>query len=334
MDTKVFTFTMLSPQIHCDFYKNPRMKLRVSANLSNGDDPLLQAAINAATLRFHETLRPSILLSVSYFIAFSFRHFVEHLVEPLFHDPYVACFVSPSTSINDNQSTHPYCLATRFLDEKLLQILGDTDELKQVVLLTDGADTRAYRLTWPNSTLIFDISAEKIYSEIFSKLRDVGAQITRNCLLIHVPKETPNVQEALRKKGFNGNRPSIWILQGFPLMTLASFENVLLTVGSLATKGCLLIGEIPAGLIEPSHDVEAGQGEWIHRIFMSHGFQVKVQDHEQVAKNLGAKLLKEPSNSILFAAEHLRFSDDQMATWRWEFQRAEDEGDEQGFEDL
>ncbi|XP_074268577.1 O-methyltransferase 1, chloroplastic-like isoform X2 [Silene latifolia] len=308
--TKVSTFTKIIPQIHCNFYKIRKMKLRVSANLSNGDDPLLQAAINAATLRFHETLRE----------------------KPLFHDPYVACFVSPSTSINDNQSAHPYCLATRFLDEKLLQILGHTDELKQVVLLTDGADTRAYRLTWPNSTLIFDISAEKIYSELSSKLRDVGAQITRNCLLIHVPKESPNVQEALRKKGFNGNRPSIWILQGLPLMTLANFENVLSTVGSLAMKGCLLIGEIPAELIEPSHEVEVG--EWIHRIFMSHGFQVKVYDHEQIAKNLGAELLKEPPNSILFVAEHLRFSDDQMETWRWEFQRAEDEGDEQGFEDL
>ncbi|XP_074268578.1 O-methyltransferase 1, chloroplastic-like isoform X3 [Silene latifolia] len=235
--TKVSTFTKIIPQIHCNFYKIRKMKLRVSANLSNGDDPLLQAAINAATLRFHETLREN------------------------------------------------------------------------------GADTRAYRLTWPNSTLIFDISAEKIYSELSSKLRDVGAQITRNCLLIHVPKESPNVQEALRKKGFNGNRPSIWILQGLPLMTLANFENVLSTVGSLAMKGCLLIGEIPAELIEPSHEVEVG--EWIHRIFMSHGFQVKVYDHEQIAKNLGAELLKEPPNSILFVAEHLRFSDDQVCKICW-----------------
>lgn len=34
-------------------------------------------------------------------------------------------------------------------------------------------------------------------------------------------------------------------LQGLPVVNLASFEEILLVVRSLAMKGCLLLGELP-----------------------------------------------------------------------------------------
>ncbi|KAL9247155.1 hypothetical protein vseg_020618 [Gypsophila vaccaria] len=310
--TQIITIKNLPHYHHTCYYNTIKTHLNFTPKSCIRHDPFLQSAINAATLRFHESLRS----------------------EPLFHDPYAACLVSPSTSVDVKKTAHPYCVITRFLDDKLLQILGHTDDLKQVVLLTDGADTRAYRLTWPSSMLIFDVSEEQIYIELSRKLKDAGAEISRNCFLIHVPRETPNIQDALRKKGFNGNRPSIWLLQGLPLSTLASLEEILLTVASLAMKGCVLIGEVPAKLIETTHELEVSREELMHKIFMRHGFQVQVIDYDQVAKKLGGEQPNEPSNSILFVAEHLRFSDDQMETWRREFQRAEDEGDEEGFEDL
>ncbi|KNA21462.1 hypothetical protein SOVF_042970 [Spinacia oleracea] len=279
----------------------------VAAKLSNDDDPFLQAALHSATLRFQETHRP----------------------DPLFHDPYVACLVPANTSVYMKQHSHPYCVATRFIDDKLLQTLRNDDELKQVVLLTDGADTRVYRLTWPSSTLIFDISPDIIYSEVSQKLRDIGAQISRSCLLLHVSLESSNIQEVLRKKGFNGNRPSIWSLQGLPLLTLASFEDVLSIVSSLATKGSLVIGEVPTEL-----ELTTDQEERMHKLFMRHGFQIHVIDHEDVARSFGRDLSRESYNRVLFVAEHLRFSDDQVEMWRSEFQRTEEDGDEEGFEDL
>jgi len=38
------------------------------------------------------------------------------------------------------------------------------------------------------------------------------------------------------------------VVQGLPLMTLATLEDVLFTISSLAMKGCFLIGEIPTWL--------------------------------------------------------------------------------------
>lgn len=152
--------------------------------------------------------------------------------------------------------------------------------------------------------------------------------------MLHVPLESSNIQEALRKKGFNGNRPSIWVFQGLPLMTLKSFEHVLFTVGSLAMKGSVLIGELPAWLAETQLDLKINQEEWLHKLFMSHGFQLQMIDYEDMAGSLGREPSMETYNYVHFIAEHLRFSDDQMETWRREFQRAEEEGDEEGFEDL
>lgn len=40
----------------------------------------------------------------------------------------------------------------------------------QVVLLTDGMDTRPYRLSWPTSTMIFDISPDRVFNTAAQKL--------------------------------------------------------------------------------------------------------------------------------------------------------------------
>lgn len=41
----------------------------------------------------------------------------------------------------------------------------------QVVLLTDGMDTRPYRLSWPTSTIIFDISPDRVFNGAAEKLK-------------------------------------------------------------------------------------------------------------------------------------------------------------------
>lgn len=192
------------------------------AKLSDGNDPLLQTATSAASLRFQETHRP----------------------EPLFVDPYVGCFVPPDVQMDMKQCSHHYCLATKYIDDKLLRTVNHIDGLKQVVLLTDGMDTRPYRLSWPTSTIIFDISPERVFKRAAEKLEGVGAKIPRNSLFLHVPMESSNIQQSLRAKGFNGNQPSIWAIQGLPVMTLASFEEVLSIVSNLAINGSFFFGRI------------------------------------------------------------------------------------------
>lgn len=46
-------------------------------------------------------------------------------------------------------------------------------DLLQIVLLTDGMDTRPYRLPWPPSSFIFDVSPSRAYSIADENLKGV-----------------------------------------------------------------------------------------------------------------------------------------------------------------
>ncbi|KVI12429.1 Leucine carboxyl methyltransferase [Cynara cardunculus var. scolymus] len=170
--------------------KNGGLKVTAKSNIhedGDHDHPFFQSAFSRASYRFHETLRP----------------------EPLFVDPYAGCFVPPNLELDETtkQKMHHYCIGTRFIDDQLLSVTKGVDGAKQVVLFTDGMDTRAYRLNWPSSTVIYDVSPQAVFKKASEKLKDVGAKIPRSCLLVHVPLESSDMQQVLRDKGFNGCRP-------------------------------------------------------------------------------------------------------------------------------
>ncbi|XP_052184384.1 O-methyltransferase 1, chloroplastic isoform X2 [Diospyros lotus] len=291
----------------CAFEKRSNSSVKAKIN-DDEYDSLFQAAINHASIRFQETQRP----------------------DPLFTDQYAGSFAPQNIKMNIELHTHQYCLVTKFIDEKLVMTMNNMDGPKQVQY---GMDTRPYRLSWPTSTIIFDISPERVFRKAAQKLEDIGAKIPRSSLFLHIPLETSNIQQALQSKGFSGNRPSIWALQGLPLMTLESFEEILLVVGNLAMKGCLFLGEMPVWVAKAETGVESSTRRWIDNFFMSNGFRVSLISYSEIAKNLGRELAPVDYN-ILFVAEQLRLSDDQVETWRREFQRIEEEADEEGFEEL
>ncbi|CAN6467711.1 unnamed protein product [Victoria cruziana] len=293
---------------------------RIRATLSShkdGEDWTLHAASLAAFVRYRESCKPS----------------------PLFHDTYAGCFVAPEDNLEVENSTQflsadHYCLATKFIDETLLNAVGHSDGVRQVVLLTDGMDTRPYRLRWPSSTLIFEISPTKVFNVASQKLEDVGAKIPRRSMLSHVPSESTYIHGALQRKGFDGNKPSIWVIQGMPIETLSRFKDILLVVSSLAMKGSFFLGELPLKLAETDSDDKDGVLRWVDRIFLGNGFRANIISYDQVAQDFRCDPPRGSCSNILFMAQQLRFSDDQMVSWRMELQRAEDDGDEEGFEDI
>ncbi|XP_044946514.1 O-methyltransferase 1, chloroplastic isoform X2 [Hordeum vulgare subsp. vulgare] len=271
--------------------------------------PLLLAALRAARLREEESRRS----------------------DPLFIDPYAAVLLSLDVAHQASESlvsplmpsADHYRLTTRYLDEKLQHLISRSDNFRQIVLLTDGMDTRPYRLSWPRMSIVYDVSPGRIFSTAAQQLRGAGAKISRNCVLFHTPLESPDLQEGLCKNGFNGNRPSLWVLQGLPLSSSSSFKRLLLVISNLAMKGGIFIGEVP-------------EQDRLENLFFTHGFRVGFVLYENVAKDLGLDLApeKEQCGRILFVAEQLRFSDAQMESFWTHFDRTEEDADEEGFEEL
>ncbi|XP_010914464.1 O-methyltransferase 1, chloroplastic isoform X1 [Elaeis guineensis] len=303
--------------------KAGRMTVAIAARLGREDpDLLLRAALRAASLRFQETLRP----------------------DPLFVDPYASCLLSPVNGHQDMEEQPPvltttlspyhYRLATKFLDDKLLSLVSSMDELRQIVLLTDGMDTRPYRLSWPQPSIVYDVSPGRVFKVASQRLKGTGAKISRNCMLVHVPLESSDLQAILCEKGFKGDKPSLWVLQGLPLLTSIGLKDILFAISNLAMKGSILIGELPLCLLGTEVGNMATVQKYMEKLFMSHGFRSDVFDYGEVAKNM---LLDPPSGAyenVLFLAEQLQLSDAQMESWWMHFERIEEEGDEEGFEEL
>lgn len=297
-----------------------RRAASVAARLDGvSSDSNLDAAIRAASLRFEESLRP----------------------DPLFIDPYAECLAFPDEGNFGIKEHHPtslsstlyYRLATKFIDDKIHSEVNSFDELRQIVLLTDGMDTRPYRLNWPRYTVIYDISPEAIFIEAHRKLRDSGAKVSKTCMMVHTSMELSHLQMLLPRKGFSGYKPSLWVLQGLPLTTLAEFENILSTVSSLAMKGCHFIGEFPGLLLGDKFEDKLATQKWMEKLFSSHGFRTSVVNYDEVAKNVHDVAIGDSAN-LLFVARQLRFSDAQMEAWRAHFERIDEDGDEEGFEEL
>lgn len=52
--------------------------------------------------------------------------------DPLFTDPYIRCLLPPDIQMDVNQVLHKHCLATKFIDDKLLSTIKKIDGLRQV----------------------------------------------------------------------------------------------------------------------------------------------------------------------------------------------------------
>uniref|UniRef100_A0A0D9WX97 Uncharacterized protein n=1 Tax=Leersia perrieri TaxID=77586 RepID=A0A0D9WX97_9ORYZ len=200
----------------------------------------------------------------------------------------------------------------------------------------DGMDTRPYRLSWPRLSIVYDISPGRVFSTASQQLRGTGAKISRNCVVLHTSSESPDIQECLYKNGFNGNRPSLWVLQGLPLSTFKSLEELLLMVGNLAMKGSIFIGEVPRFIQWRAASDMASDQERLENLFFTQGFRVSFVHYEEVAKDVGLGLdyPSEIHGRALFIAEQLRYSDAQMESFRMHFERIDEDADEDGFEEL
>ncbi|KAH9544727.1 hypothetical protein CY35_12G009900 [Sphagnum magellanicum] len=291
---------------------------------------LRDAAVHAAGLRARESLR----------------------AEPLFHDPYAACLAAinseeeeedaPSVQAN-GESPGLYELATRFIDDTLLGIVKDkASEVRQMVLLTDGMDTRPYRLSWPPSSLIFDVSPDSIYTAASEKLKAAGAKVPRMCLFQHISAEVGEGEggwgEKLVKMGFRGDRPSVWAMQGLHSLSAEGLKVILGYASSMAMKDSVFVGEVPLSAFGGISQEEASK--LLIKIILSNGFDAEVIAHKKIAAGSGLQGAhvqdldqKGEGLSIIFRAKQLRLSDDQVEFVRQQIELAEEEGDEEGFEE-
>ncbi|HEX7321463.1 MAG TPA: class I SAM-dependent methyltransferase [Mycobacterium sp.] len=100
---------------------------------------------------------------------------------------------------------------TVFFDEFFLAAAGAG--VRQVVILASGLDARAWRLPWPDGTVVYELDQPKVLHFKEDTLRRYGAQPTAE--LVYVPVDLrQDWPQALRDAGFDAAQPTAWSAEG------------------------------------------------------------------------------------------------------------------------
>jgi methyltransferase (TIGR00027 family) len=85
--------------------------------------------------------------------------------------------------------------------------------VRQAVILAAGLDTRAYRLTWPSGTVVYEVDQPQVIEFKTRTLADLGAApaADRRAVAVDLRDDWP---AALRDNGFDSERPTAWIAEG------------------------------------------------------------------------------------------------------------------------
>ncbi len=142
---------------------------------------------------------------------------------------------------------------TRYFDDYFRRV-ADAG-VRQVVILAAGLDSRAYRLSWPDATTIFELDRPQVLDFKREVLSEQGAKpnAERREVAIDLREDWP---QALRDSGFDPAKPSAWIAEGLLIyLPVAAREQLFTGVDAMAGSGSHVAVEESAAL--PAEAFEA-----------------------------------------------------------------------------
>jgi methyltransferase (TIGR00027 family) len=160
--------------------------------------------------------------------------------DPLIQDPYaeplvravgidffikhVDGVVSTSDADDDGAAqmmTGMMAVRTRFFDDFFLEATGAAPAatsgtaagVRQAVILASGLDSRAYRLPWPDGTVVYEIDQPRVIDAKTATMAAIGATPTaeRRAVAVDLRDDWP---AALRRSGFDISMPTAWSAEG------------------------------------------------------------------------------------------------------------------------
>jgi methyltransferase (TIGR00027 family) len=158
----------------------------------------------------------------------------------LFNDPWAALLAGEAGTTwiesRSDDSVLPIVLRTRFFDD-FLQKISTQFAVNQFVLVAAGLDTRAFRLSWPKQTQLFELDQPSVLEYKEQILHSAGAHTNCSRTTVSVDLSKPWFKK-LEKAGFNHELPSCWLLEGF-LFYLPNdqLDHILDDIAHLAVPG-------------------------------------------------------------------------------------------------
>ncbi|MEB3032328.1 class I SAM-dependent methyltransferase [[Mycobacterium] nativiensis] len=109
--------------------------------------------------------------------------------------------------------------------------------VRQVVILAAGLDSRAFRLDWPDGTIIFELDQPQVlaFKSYVLSQRGIRPTAERREVAVDLREDWP---QALVDSGFDPSKPSAWIAEGLLLyLPAAAEEQLFIGIDELAAPG-------------------------------------------------------------------------------------------------
>jgi methyltransferase (TIGR00027 family) len=200
---------------------------------------------------------------------------------------------------------------TRFFDNFFTE--AAKAGVRQAVILAAGLDTRAYRLSWPSGTTVFEVDQPQVIEFKSRTLADLGAAPTADRRAVAVDLRDDWVG-ALRDNGFNSERPTAWIAEGLlGYLPPDAQDRLFDTITTLSFSG----SRIGTGYLPDIHDRIAKRSKQISERWRQLGLNINwselvyADERNDAVEYLAERGWQTTTNTTqeLYAANGFEFSD-------------------------
>jgi methyltransferase (TIGR00027 family) len=168
--------------------------------------------------------------------------------------------------------TNVIAVRTRFFDDFFVD--ATAAGVRQAVILASGLDARAYRLNWPEGTVVYEIDQPKVIEFKNSTMASIGAEpkATRRALSIDLREDWP---AELRRNGFDDTKPTAWAAEGLLVYLPPDAQDRLFDdIAALSAPGSRLATEY-----HPDAGASMGRrAEEFRERWQKHGFDMNLAD--------------------------------------------------------
>lgn len=170
----------------------------------------------------------------------------DQLAEPLVRAVGMAHYIDILDGKSDTGSkiermAEGMAVRTRFFDAFLIDAM--TAGVRQSVILASGLDARAYRLSWPDDMVVYEIDQPQVMEFKAAALAALGAPATAEVHNVGVDLRD-DWGAALCANGFDAQLPTAWIAEGLLMYLPGDAQDRLLDrITSLSPTGSRLATE-------------------------------------------------------------------------------------------
>jgi len=157
---------------------------------------------------------------------------------------------------------------TKYFDEYFIN--ATATGVRQAVILASGLDARAYRLPWPDGTVVYELDQPQVIEFKTTTLAGLGAEpvATRRTIPIDLRADWPT---ALKAAGLDTTVPTAWLAEGLLIYLPPEAQDRLFdNITALSVPGSTIATEFVPGIV----NFDAERAREMAGPFRAHGIDI------------------------------------------------------------